>query len=112
MFGGHAAKLGLRHCGQAGRRSLHLPAREQTVVEAAMFWNEPNNLSHWNFQLDPDWSRFAQMVNLASDAVRAEKPGLRRVLGGMSPIDPQFVRNMAERCVLAHVDVVAVHGFP
>src|SRR5205807_613424 len=39
-------------------------------------------------------------------------PGLRRVLGGISPIDPDFVRNMQQRCVLGHVDVVAVHGFP
>jgi beta-xylosidase len=82
------------------------------VVEAVMFWNEPNNLSHWNFQLDSDWSIFARMVNLAADAVRAERPRLRRVLGGISPIDPLFVRNMQTMCVLSHVDVVALHGFP
>ena len=34
------------------------------------------------------------------------------MLGGISPIDPQFMRNMAGRGVLDHVDVVAVHGFP
>jgi len=82
------------------------------VVEAVMLWNEPNNLSHWNFELDPGWSTFAQMVNLASDAIKAENPKLRRVLGGISPIDPDFVRNMDRQCVLHHVDVVAVHGFP
>jgi beta-xylosidase len=52
------------------------------------------------------------MVNLAADAVKAERPGLRRVLGGISPIDAEFVRNMQRQCVLSHVDVVAVHGFP
>ena len=82
------------------------------MVEAVMLWNEPNNLSHWNFELDPGWSTFAQMVNLASDAIKAENPKLRRVLGGISPIDPDFVRNMDRQCVLHHVDVVAVHGFP
>jgi beta-xylosidase len=82
------------------------------VIEAVMLWNEPNNLSHWNFELDPDWSKFAQMVNLASDAVKAERPELRRVLGGISPIDPEFIRNLQRYCVLSHVNVLAVHGFP
>ena len=77
-----------------------------------MLWNEPNNLSHWNFEVDKDWEIYARMVNLAADAVRAARPGLRRVLGGISPIDPDFIRNMRSRCVLSHVDVVAVHGFP
>src|SRR5205814_1711567 len=29
------------------------------MIEAAMIWNEPNNKSHWDPELDPDWSRFA-----------------------------------------------------
>jgi beta-xylosidase len=77
-----------------------------------MLWNEPNNLSHWNFEIDRDWSVYGQMVNLAADAIKAENSRVRRVLGGISPIDAQFVRNMQNRCVLSHVDVVAVHGFP
>jgi len=77
-----------------------------------MLWNEPNNLSHWNFEIDPDWARYAEMVNLAADAVRAENSTLRRVLGGISPIDADFIRNMQRKCVLGHVDVVAIHGFP
>ncbi len=77
-----------------------------------MLWNEPNNLSHWNFEIDPGWSIYAQMVNVAADAVKAERPGLRRVLGGISPIDSDFIRNMQRQCVLSHVDVIAVHGFP
>ena len=82
------------------------------MVEAVMLWNEPNNLSHWNFEIDPGWSTYAEMVKLASLAVQAESPRLRRVLGGISPIDPGFIRNMDSQCVLHHVDVVAVHGFP
>jgi beta-xylosidase len=82
------------------------------VIEAVMFWNEPNNLSHWDFQIDPEWRIFGAMVKAASIAVSAEKPGMRRVLGGISPIDPGFVLNMRGQCVLSHVDVVAVHGFP
>jgi beta-xylosidase len=82
------------------------------MIEAAMFWNEPNNLSHWNFEIDPGWQAYGQMVKLACDAVRAEQPALRRVLGGISPIDANFIRNMKSQCVLSHVNTVAVHGFP
>ena len=77
-----------------------------------MLWNEPNNLSHWNFEVDAGWRAFAQMVNLAADAVRAENSKVRRVLGGISPIDPDFIRMMQQQCVLGHIDVVAIHGFP
>lgn len=82
------------------------------MIEAVMLWNEPNNLSHWDFQVDTDWSRYAEMVKLAAQAVRAEAPRLTRVLGGISPVDPEFMRNMRDRGVLEHVDAVAVHGFP
>jgi beta-xylosidase len=82
------------------------------VIEAVMFWNEPNNKSHWDFEVDPDWSTYATMVRLAAAAVTAERPHLTRVLGGISPIDPAFVANMASQGVLDVVDVVAVHGFP
>jgi beta-xylosidase len=82
------------------------------MIEAAMLWNEPNNLSHWNFELDPGWMIFARMINLAATAVRSENTAVRRVLGGISPIDPNFIRTLASNDVMAHVDVLAVHGFP
>jgi beta-xylosidase len=82
------------------------------VIEAVMLWNEPNNLSHWNFEIDPDWSSYARMVNLASEAIRAEDSSVLRVLGGISPIDADFVRTMKQQRVLGNVDVVAIHGFP
>jgi beta-xylosidase len=82
------------------------------VIEAVKLWNEPNNLSHWDFELDPGWRMFAETVRGAAQAVRAERPALPRVLGGLSPIDPGFLRNMADQGVLEDVDVVAVHGFP
>jgi beta-xylosidase len=82
------------------------------MIEAVMLWNEPNNKSHWDPQIDPEWSRFAQMSKLAGVAIHAENPHLPRVLGGISPIDPEFIRNMQARGVLDHVDALAVHGFP
>ncbi len=82
------------------------------MVEAVMLWNEPNNLSHWDFEIDKDWSTFAKMVNLASEAIRTENPKLPQVLGGISPIDPAFITRMEKMGVMDSVDVVAVHGFP
>jgi beta-xylosidase len=82
------------------------------MLEAVKIWNEPNNKSHWDPEVDPTWSKFAEMTILASQAIRAENSDLPRVLGGMSPIDPGFIKNLAERGVLDYVDVLAVHGFP
>ena len=82
------------------------------MIEAAMIWNEPNNKSHWDFENDPGWSVFARMARLAGQAIAAEAPGLPRVLGGMSPIDPDWVRVMAAQGVMDDIDALAVHGFP
>jgi beta-xylosidase len=82
------------------------------MIEAAMIWNEPNNKSHWDPELDPDWSRFAEMAILAADAITRENPHLTKVLGGISPIDPIFMSRMKNFGVLDHVDAIAVHGFP
>jgi beta-xylosidase len=82
------------------------------MIEAAMLWNEPNNKSHWDLELDPDWERFARMTRLAGEAIAAEAPGLPRVLGGISPIDPLFIANLTGKGALAALDVIAVHGFP
>ncbi len=82
------------------------------MVEAVMLWNEPNNLSHWDFKADPDWKIFAEMITTASRALRREYPGLPIALGGISPIDPHFIELMGSHGVLDAVDIVAVHGFP
>jgi beta-xylosidase len=82
------------------------------MIEAVMFWNEPNNKSHWAFEVDPKWRVFADMVTLAANAVAAENPSLPRVLGGISPIDAAFIQRMSGFGVLDHMNVVAVHGFP
>ncbi len=82
------------------------------MIEAVMIWNEPNNLSHWDFDLDPDWSIFAELAKAAARAIKSENDGLSRVLGGISPIDPAFIANMAGKGVLEELNAVAVHGFP
>jgi beta-xylosidase len=83
------------------------------VIEASKLWNEPNNKSHWDPNLDPDWDLFANMDPLAGQAIAAENRGLPRVLGGMSPIDPSFsLRRLKGGACWTVIDAVAVHGFP
>jgi beta-xylosidase len=82
------------------------------MIEAAMIWNEPNNKSHWDPEIDPDWKLFSEMVIAAGRAIKAENPTLPRVLGGISPIDPGFIKKLEAHGALAELDVVAVHGFP
>lgn len=82
------------------------------MVEAVMLWNEPNNLSHWDFKLDPDWRKFAEMALLAAEAIRSVNPNLKIALGGISPIDPNFIQLLGGYGVLDAMDVVALHGFP
>ena len=83
----------------SGARGLYLPARRGTrrrgcrlpgrgtprMIEAAMIWNEPNNKSHWDPELDPDWTLFAELAKSAGRAIRSVHPTLPRILGGISP---------------------------
>jgi beta-xylosidase len=82
------------------------------LIEAAMIWNEPNNKSHWDPQIDPDWSQFAEMGKLAARAIREVNPAVKRVLGGISPIDPNYIRRLETHGLIEELDVIAVHGFP
>jgi beta-xylosidase len=82
------------------------------MIEAVKFWNEPNNKSHWDFEVDPEWNGFAEMVRLAAQTAKAENPGILRVLGGMSPVDPGFLDRLQKRGALDDLNAVAVHGFP
>lgn len=82
------------------------------MVEAVMLWNEPNNLSHWDFKIDPEWKMFADMVLAGVRAIRRVNPDIKLVLGGISPIDPNFLKLLDSYSVIDAVDVVAIHGFP
>jgi len=82
------------------------------MVEAIVLWNEPNNLSHWNFHLDPDWAVYSDLVKQASSAIRSANRDLKIVLGGVSSCDSDFLRLMSSYGVMDYVDAVGVHGFP
>jgi CDP-paratose 2-epimerase len=78
--------------------------------EWVQLWNEPNNLRGWDVSLDPYWFGFSEMIGAA--AYWARQCGKKTVLGGMSPIDPNWLRLMGERGLLDYIDAVGAHAFP
>jgi CDP-paratose 2-epimerase len=49
---------------------------------------------------------------IAAAAHWAQRRGRRTVLGGMSPLDPNWLSLLGARGVLEHIDVIGIHGFP
>ncbi|HSV16247.1 MAG TPA: GDP-mannose 4,6-dehydratase, partial [Tepidisphaeraceae bacterium] len=73
-------------------------------------WNEPNNLRQWDVALDPYWFTFSEMVGAA--AYWAKQCGKKTVLGGLSPVEPGWLRLMGDRNLLQYIDAVGIHAFP
>lgn len=82
------------------------------MIEAIKFWNEPNNLSHWDFTMDPEWKEFSYMISITAENIRQINSDIKLVLGGISPIDPMFMQLLKSYGTLEYLDAVAVHGFP
>ena len=73
-------------------------------------WNEPNNKIEYDYTLDYSWNKFSSMIGMA--AYWAKKKGKKTLLGGMSPIDPNWLQMIGGNGVLEHIDAVGIHGFP
>lgn len=73
-------------------------------------WNEANNRNDWDWHLDPAWEIFSAMISSA--AYWARQRGKRTLLGGMAPMDPNWLGLMCARGTLRDIDAVGVHGFP
>lgn len=78
--------------------------------EHVELWSAPNSLAGWDARLDPDLSRFAATIGGAASWARQR--GKKTVLGGLRPIDPTFLRKLAELEVLRSFDAVALHVLP
>ncbi len=52
------------------------------------------------------------MTRLGAETVRELCPEMQLVLGGVSPIDPNFIRRLKSYGLLNLLDAVAVYGFP
>lgn len=81
------------------------------MLKSLKIWNEPNNISHWDLELDRGWVRFSDLLARTVSRVR-EVSSVPLVLGGVSPIDVRFLRLLESRGALEGIDVLAVHGFP
>lgn len=73
-------------------------------------WNEPNNIIEYDFTMDYSWNTFAEMIGMA--AYWAKQKGKNTLLGGMSPIDPNWLQLMIDKGVIQYIDAIGVHGFP
>ena len=73
-------------------------------------WNEPNNRQQYDFTLDKNWQTFAAMAGEAAQVARQK--GKKTVLGGMNPVDPNWLQLMFDQGVMQHIDVVGIHGYP
>lgn len=73
-------------------------------------WNEPNNKVEYDYTLDYSWNKFSEMITMA--AYWAKRRGKKTALGGMSPIDPNWLQMMVEQGVLENIDAIGIHGFP
>src|SRR5947207_3026444 len=67
------SSVGAVHCPVARAQST-CPFGGTTMIEAVMIWNEPNNKSHWDFEIDPEWRMLADMAMAAADAVADANP--------------------------------------
>lgn len=81
------------------------------MLGSIKIWNEPNNASHWDLELDEGWALFSELLESGISGVRRHSD-VPLILGGMSPIDARFLRVLQSRGSLDDIDVLAVHGFP
>ncbi len=85
---------------------LHLGDR----IEWLELWGPANDVAAYDYRLDPEWYRFAEMVASAAAAARAR--GKKLVLSATRPFDPNWLRVAGERGLLEQVDALAMAGWP
>lgn len=73
-------------------------------------WNEPNNTSEYDFRLDSNWGIFVDFIGGAAKVVKKHNKNV--LLGGMSPVDPGWLRHMYDMGLMDFIDAVGIHGFP
>lgn len=81
------------------------------AVAGLELWNEPNNRYKWDFiESDMKWKKFGAMIREAAKVARGR--GVTTVLGGMIPVDPEWLKLLEDYGALENIDVIAIHGFP
>lgn len=85
-------------------------SRYGDYFEWVELWNEPNNRLEYDYTLDYSWNKFATMIIMA--AYWAKQCGKKTLLGGMSPIDPNWLHMMFDKNAMENIDAIGIHGFP
>lgn len=78
-------------------------------VEAYEIWNEPNHPGFWKPR--PDATQYVEMLRAGAQAVRAEDPEARVLLGGLSRNDYVFLDQIYAAGGGPYFDAVAVHPY-
>lgn len=80
------------------------------IFQSVQFGTEVNNFLFWDFlESDPGWLQYAELVKKGARVGTIY--GKTTVLGGMSPIDHNWLELMFSLGALEEIDVVAIHGF-
>ena len=77
------------------------------MIKAVKICSEPNNLSPWDFLIDPDWTQFATIAKRAVHPFKEEYPQILLVMSGISPIDPKFVQFIEKHGILGCLPIFA-----
>lgn len=85
-------------------------AQHGELFDHVELWSAPNSLHAWDARLDPELEKLAATLDSAACAARGR--GKMTVLGGLRPVDPGFLRKLAQLGVLEGFDVVALHLLP
>jgi len=72
-------------------------------------WDKPDELTHWDTRLDPDWRIFSEMVGGA--AYWARTRGRKTVLPGVWQSNERWLGLMNSRGVLPYIDAIGLNGF-
>ena len=72
-------------------------------------YNEPNNKEFW--QPKPDGRAYAELVEAASDAIRAVAPDETLCGPGLALIDLPFLDRALDAGLLKHLDAITVHPY-
>jgi hypothetical protein len=72
-------------------------------------WNEPDNQLFWKPK--PDAAAYADTLMRVSAAIRQASPDAKVLIGGVSPFDTTFLRQVAEAGAWNSFDILAVHPY-
>ena len=73
-------------------------------------YNEPGNKAAYNHTPDAGWSVFCETISMAAEVIRNQEKKL--VLGGINPVDPDWLGKLFSTGLMQYIDVAGIYGFP